>query len=156
MRRQGSFRRAARRQLDDAIQAGRSLAGRHGGALPASEQLLSQIRSRTALLSPSGRTGDHRTRLNAGLLALALHQAEWLRPVETWSPHGQNAWPQFLSHAHHLLARGWTRQELGTSEGQLKDYQARLSKAFEHWAYLDELTALRDQLKAGLSGGTKE
>jgi hypothetical protein len=48
------------------------------------------------------------------------------------------------------------RQELGIAEGQLRDYQARLGKPFPHDAYLSELNALRDQLKAGLSGASHE
>lgn len=43
------------------------------------------------------------------------------------------------------------RQDRTIAEGQLRDYQARLGKPFTHNAYLLELTALRDQLKAGLS-----
>ena len=45
-----------------------------------------------------------------------------------------------------------TRQDLAIAEGQLRDYQARLGQPFAHDAYLAELTGLRDQLKAGLSG----
>src|SRR6202034_3601697 len=48
------------------------------------------------------------------------------------------------------------RQELAIAESQLRDYQARLGKPFAHEAYLSELTALRDQLKAALSGGNSE
>jgi hypothetical protein len=48
------------------------------------------------------------------------------------------------------------RQELTIAESQLRDYQARLGKPFRHDAYLSELTALRDQLKAGLSGAVRE
>ena len=44
-----------------------------------------------------------------------------------------------------------TKQDLAIAESQLRDYQARLGKPFQHDAYLTELTALRDQLKAGLS-----
>jgi N12 class adenine-specific DNA methylase len=44
------------------------------------------------------------------------------------------------------------RQDLGIAESQLRDYQERLGKPFSHEAYLSELTTLRDQLKAGLSG----
>jgi hypothetical protein len=105
MRRQGSFRTTAKRQLDDSIHAGRSLAGRFDGALPAYGRLLWQVQTRTNLLHPSDRARDSRNRLNAGLLALALHNADWLRPVETWFPARQNAWPLFTSLAHHLLAR---------------------------------------------------
>jgi hypothetical protein len=48
------------------------------------------------------------------------------------------------------------RQELGIAEGQQRDYQARLGKPFAHDDYLGELTGLRDQLKAALSGATPE
>ncbi len=44
------------------------------------------------------------------------------------------------------------RQELAIAESQLRDYQARVGQPFAHGDYLDQLTALRDQLKAGLSG----
>ena len=43
------------------------------------------------------------------------------------------------------------RQDLGIAESQLRDYQARLGKPFNHDAYLSELTTLRDLLKAGHS-----
>ena len=48
------------------------------------------------------------------------------------------------------------RQDLAIAESQLRDYQARLGVPFLHDAYLSELTNLRDQLKAGLSGKTPE
>ena len=48
------------------------------------------------------------------------------------------------------------RQDLAIAETQLRDYQARLGKPFVLDAYLSELTALRDQLKAGLSGTAHE
>ncbi|HEX3998800.1 MAG TPA: hypothetical protein VHX65_09645, partial [Pirellulales bacterium] len=43
------------------------------------------------------------------------------------------------------------RQDLAIAESQLRDYQARLGKPFQHDTYLSELTNLRDQLKSGLS-----
>ena len=43
------------------------------------------------------------------------------------------------------------RQDLSIAQAQFRDYQARLGKPFLHDAYLSELTALRDLLKAGLS-----
>jgi hypothetical protein len=49
-----------------------------------------------------------------------------------------------------------TRNELALSEKQLQDYQARLGQPFTHEAYISKLTALRDQLKASLSGHTPE
>jgi N12 class adenine-specific DNA methylase len=48
------------------------------------------------------------------------------------------------------------RQDLAIAEGQLRDYDARLGKPFTHDAYMSELTGLRDQLKAGLSGACPE
>ncbi|HEX5272806.1 MAG TPA: PcfJ domain-containing protein [Gemmataceae bacterium] len=105
MRRDGSFRQTAKRQLDDSIHAGRSFAARRGAVLPAYERLLRHVRTRTPLLHPSGRAGDDRTGLNAGLLALALYHADWLRPAESWRPAERNPWPQFSSLAQHLLAR---------------------------------------------------
>src|SRR5262245_26998640 len=97
MRRQGSFRQTAKQQLDGSIPAGRSLAGRHARAPLAYERLLRQVQTRTNLLHPSDRAADNRNLLNAGLLALALHHADWLRPVETWFPPRQNARPLFTS-----------------------------------------------------------
>jgi hypothetical protein len=73
MRREGSFRQTAKQQLDDAIHAGRTLAARHRGVLPAYEGLLGYVQTRTTLLHPSDRAGDNRTGFNAGLLALALY-----------------------------------------------------------------------------------
>ncbi len=43
-------------------------------------------------------------RLVGGLLALATHQRDWLRPVTTWEPLGTNPMPMFASLAEHLLA----------------------------------------------------
>jgi hypothetical protein len=48
------------------------------------------------------------------------------------------------------------RQDLAIAEAQLRDYQARLGKPFLHDSYLSDLTALRDQLKTGLSGTARE
>jgi hypothetical protein len=48
------------------------------------------------------------------------------------------------------------RQDLAIAEAQLRDYQARLGTPFPHDAILSDLTALRDQLRACLSGKTCE
>ena len=48
------------------------------------------------------------------------------------------------------------RRDLAIAELQFRDYQARLDKPFAHEAYLQGLTALRDQLKAALSGGNTD
>jgi hypothetical protein len=44
------------------------------------------------------------------------------------------------------------REDLVIAESQLRDYQAQLGVPFLHDSYLSELTALRDELKMGLSG----
>jgi hypothetical protein len=70
--------------------------------------------------------------------------------------------PRAVLNALERLAGGYgsdcerIRQDLAVAEGQLRDYQARPGKPFTLEAYLSELTALRDQLKAGLSGTTHE
>jgi N12 class adenine-specific DNA methylase len=48
------------------------------------------------------------------------------------------------------------KQELGIAQSQFRDYQSRIGQPFPHEAYLAELTALRDRLKASLSGATAE
>lgn len=48
------------------------------------------------------------------------------------------------------------RQDLSIAESQLRDYQARVGRPFVHESYQDELTALRDRLKANLAGMTTE
>jgi Helicase conserved C-terminal domain len=60
--------------------------------------------------------------------------------------------------ALHRLARGYeetqesTRQELALAESQLKDFQTRQGASFAHEAYLQQLSALREQLRMALSG----
>jgi hypothetical protein len=70
--------------------------------------------------------------------------------------------PRAVLNAVERLARGYrveserTQQELTVAEGQLRDYQARVGQAFTHAAYLDQIAALRDKLKAGLSGSEQK
>ena len=70
--------------------------------------------------------------------------------------------PRAVLNALERLAGGYgsecsrVRQDLAIAESQLRDYKARLGAPFPHDAYLAELTALRDQLKAGLSGAPPE
>jgi N12 class adenine-specific DNA methylase len=47
-------------------------------------------------------------------------------------------------------------QDLSIAESQLRDYQARLDKAFPHEEYLSKLTELRDKLKRKLSALSDE
>ncbi len=47
-----------------------------------------------------------------------------------------------------------TQQDLTVAENQLRDYHARLGKAFPHDEYMTKLAALRDRLKISLSDRT--
>jgi len=156
LRRDGLFRQKAKQQLDVLIHAGRVPIARHRGALPAYERLLWHVRSRTNLLHPSDRAGDNRSLVNAGLIDLALHHADWIRSVEIWQPVNQSVWPLFSSLAQHLLARHpvpafmtsvWLDQSLGKRLPQQEWYKhlgrgenirtaklpLRLTKAMAHW-----------------------
>jgi hypothetical protein len=70
--------------------------------------------------------------------------------------------PRAVLNALERLAGGYgsecarVRQDLSIAEAQLRDYEARLGMPFPHESYLSQLTALRDQLKAGLSGAAPE
>ena len=48
--------------------------------------------------------------------------------------------------------RARVKREVAVAEGQLRDYQDRLGRPFEHDHYSTELAALRDQLRTSLSG----
>jgi hypothetical protein len=68
--------------------------------------------------------------------------------------------PRAVLNALERLAGGYgaevarVQQDLAVAEAQRRDYQARLGQPFAHDGYLQQLTALRDQLKARLSGAT--
>ncbi len=70
--------------------------------------------------------------------------------------------PRAVLNALERLAGGYgpecdrVQRDLGIAESQLRDYQARLGKPFPHDDYTSELTTLRNQLKAGLSGAAQE
>jgi hypothetical protein len=48
------------------------------------------------------------------------------------------------------------QRDVEIARGQLRDYESRLGSPFTHNTYLADLTALRDRLKAGLSGAASE
>jgi hypothetical protein len=104
VRRSGLFRKTAKRLLDESIHWHRFIARRQDGQLAALDRLLCTVRTLTKLLCPGDRPSDNRLQLALGLLALARHHADWLRPVETWSPPNQSHWPVFTSLVHHLFA----------------------------------------------------
>ena len=76
-----------------------------------------------------------------------------------------NPGPRAVLNAVERLVGGYEHErediqaEIALKQGQLKDYEARLGKRFEHEEYRRQLADLRDQLKLGLSekppeGGT--
>jgi N12 class adenine-specific DNA methylase len=77
-------------------------------------------------------------------------------------PLGDHHGPRAVINAVERLARSYpsavksVQQDLNIAEGQLRDYQAKLGKPFQHDTYLTELTTLRDQLKLSLAGQPKE
>jgi PcfJ-like protein len=84
-----------------------SVAGCHLPTRAAFELLLRRAR-RSNVLRPPRSGGRFVTKgygeVVVGLLSLATHHKEWLRPVEAWDPAGDNPLPQFSSLARHLLA----------------------------------------------------
>lgn len=75
-----------------------------------------------------------------------------------WSLSNDHHGPRAILNALERLADAYAtecdrvRQDLALAESQLRDYRNRLGKPFLHEEYLSKLTALRDQLKAALSG----
>ncbi len=76
-----------------------------------------------------------------------------------------NPGPRAVLNALERLANGYEHErhalkaEIGVKQGQLRDYQERLGRPFEHEDYKNQLTDLRDELRLGLSekppeGGT--
>jgi hypothetical protein len=76
-----------------------------------------------------------------------------------------NPGPRAVLNALERLADGYgddirhLKSEIAIKEGQLRDYESRLGKPFEHAEYASQLADLRDKLKLGLSekapeGGT--
>jgi N12 class adenine-specific DNA methylase/SAM-dependent methyltransferase len=65
--------------------------------------------------------------------------------------------PRAVLNAVERLSRGHgvecdrLRQDLDIAEAQLRDYQARLGRAFAHGEHMERLTTLRDQLRAALA-----
>jgi hypothetical protein len=102
-------RNTAKARIDRAIRAALRSAGRHFRTFGAFEHLLRQVRGRSDLLRPARVGGHIETKVQAeiigGLLSLAFHHEDWLRPVEQWTPRGMSIYPEFSALAGHLLAR---------------------------------------------------
>ena len=101
-------KKTAKAAIDRAIQDTLRIAGRHLRTQRALERLLHLVRGQTNLLRPTSAGGRFelgvQSEIVRGLLALASHQQDWLRPAGDWLPSGDGPLPQFASMAHHLLA----------------------------------------------------
>ncbi len=102
-------RNSASTAIDRAVRdALGTVAGRHLPTRAAFDRLLRHVRCRSDLLRPARFGGRFGARgygeVVTGLLSLATHYTDWLRPVDTWEPAGDNPLPQFSSLARHLLA----------------------------------------------------
>jgi hypothetical protein len=68
-----------------------------------------------------------------------------------------NPGPRAVLNALERLADGYEREcgflksQIAVKEGQLRDYEGRVGRVFQHEEYKSQLTDLRDQLKRGLS-----
>jgi PcfJ-like protein len=98
----------AKARIDQIIGRALNLAGRHVRTRRALERLLYLVRTRTDFLRPTNardRYADLGTvNVVSGLLALAGHHRDWLRPASDWMPSGEGALPRFASLAQHLLS----------------------------------------------------
>jgi hypothetical protein len=99
----------AKAAVDDAIYEANQIARSDSTTRHAFEQLLRHVQRTTSLLRPVLGGGRIKTvgirRIIAGLLAMASHCRDWLRPVPEWTCICGNALPQFGSLALHLFAR---------------------------------------------------
>jgi len=100
----------AKAAVDDAIYQANHAVGSHSLTRHAFDQVLRHVQRTTDLLRPTPGGGRMETagvqRIIAGLLAMASHSPDWLRPVTEWSCCVcQSSMPQFRSLALHLFAK---------------------------------------------------
>jgi hypothetical protein len=90
-------------RIDSAIRAARAAVSHRAPPTPAIfDYMIPLVRGRSGLLR--GACEDAELVVQA-LLALALHHADWLRPLEAWAPAAGSARVLVASLAAHLLAR---------------------------------------------------
>jgi hypothetical protein len=101
-------KKAAKAVIDRVIHGALRLVAAHPERQSIFEHLLHLVRSRTALLRPPGTGRRYETmfptQIVCGLLALASHREDWLRPADDWLPSGAGPLPEFASLVQHLLA----------------------------------------------------
>lgn len=104
MRAYNSFSEAALRRLDSSIHATRHALAGSPGAGDAFLDLVHAVRGRTKILAREQLARD-RPQVVRALAAMALYRADWLRPVDAWSPPAGSMYPVLASLAEHLFAR---------------------------------------------------
>jgi hypothetical protein len=102
-------RHRVKASIDDAVHQAIKSIDRDLPTRGAFERLLRYVQSATPVLRTplvNGWIQAARSQLIvSGLCALAWHHADWLRPVEDWTPTGSSPLPQFGSFAQHLFCR---------------------------------------------------
>jgi hypothetical protein len=101
-------KRYAKQHIDEMIHARLDSMSKNPGVQEALERLLTYVYSRSDLLCPMPLGGQpswaKASYFLKGLVALARHQAHWIRDVAAWEPTGNCSLRQFGSLARHLLA----------------------------------------------------
>lgn len=104
MRAYNLFCEAALARLDTSIHATRHALAGTPGAGDAFLELVHAVRGRTRVLARDQLVRD-RPEVVRALAAMALYRADWLRPVDAWSPPAGSMVPVLASLAEHLFAR---------------------------------------------------
>ena len=85
-------RHTAKAAIDRPSVTARRIRRRRSARSVAFERLLRHVRRRPTSCARTGSAADVETKgqdeVLAGLLSLAAHHEDWLRPVETWEPAG--------------------------------------------------------------------
>ncbi len=123
------FVAAAMRRRDASIHTSRERIAPLAGVLPAYDRLLRHVRCASDLLARRTSGRSDAPDVDRALVALALHHADWLAPVEAWRPTAASSWRQLSSLAQHLLARFvmpgfWVSAWLDGEPGQRTPQQA--------------------------------
>lgn len=97
------FGEAAKCRLDASVHLARAALADSPQNLGAYDALRSAVHRNSTLLSRRGPSGGPDA--HAGVVQLAMHTADWVRPLEGWRCQERSPWVQFASLAEHLLAR---------------------------------------------------
>jgi hypothetical protein len=96
------FGEAVKRRLDLSVHLARAALAVCPQHLLAYDSLLAVVYRNSTLLARRGLSGG--PDVHAGIVQLATHAADWIRPVGTWRCPARSRWVQFASLAEHLLA----------------------------------------------------